>query len=411
MRWRRLLARADRIDRVIVQVATVAAGVYFTSIVGSLFLAGSWIGWQRAVAPLAVLAIGAVSLALDKPQPIAQLLVGMAGLVFTMLTQPVDVPGDPVLGLLSMAVVGSLLVKRHRMAYVVAAAALVGYAAFSWQAATTDEADRLIAGSSAAVTTLITAALIVWIRGQSERRGERLERLVKAKDEFVATVSHELRTPLATVLGLSLEVRERFDDFDREELLELLDLISRESEDLSHIVDDLLVVGRQRGAGSISVEPEPLDLAATIEPTMHRHPEVAMQLDTTGRCYVYADAGRLRQIVRNLIGNAVRYGGGTIRVLLRIEPEHAYLEIRDDGEPIPVAERALMFMPYHRVKSVNGAPGSVGLGLTVSRQLARLMDGDVDYYHDGQESVFSLRLPRYVPAMDALPTPADPVVA
>jgi signal transduction histidine kinase len=105
-----------------------------------------------------------------------------------------------------------------------------------------------------------------------------------------------------------------------------------------------------------------------------------------------ADPTRVRQIVRNLITNALRYGGSTITVTTGSRGETAYVQVRDDGPGIPEEKRDRIFEPYESAHEAVGMPGSVGLGLTISRKLARLLGGDLSYRSDGG-SLFELTLP------------------
>jgi signal transduction histidine kinase len=106
-----------------------------------------------------------------------------------------------------------------------------------------------------------------------------------------------------------------------------------------------------------------------------------------------ADPARVRQILRNLISNAIRYGGDNIEV--RIDADHSgtFVEVRDDGPGLPVEQWETIFEPYERGHSEVSQPGSVGLGLTVSRGLAVLMNGSLTYRYENDISVFTLRLP------------------
>ncbi|MEX1271202.1 MAG: ATP-binding protein, partial [Acidimicrobiia bacterium] len=105
----------------------------------------------------------------------------------------------------------------------------------------------------------------------------------------------------------------------------------------------------------------------------------------------WADPVRVRQIVKNLLTNAVRYGGPQRGVTVRTEGRAVVVEVTDDGPPLAADFVARMFEPYERVGG-NASPESVGLGLTVARTLARLMGGEVTYHHDGR-AVFRLTLP------------------
>ncbi len=107
---------------------------------------------------------------------------------------------------------------------------------------------------------------------------------------------------------------------------------------------------------------------------------------------VFADPIRLRQILRNLLTNGRRYGGPEMVVEARTFGERAVIQVRDNGDGIPVRDRAKIFDPYFRGKKIH-TTGSVGLGLTVSYQLARLMDGDLEYRYEDGWSTFELTLP------------------
>jgi signal transduction histidine kinase len=100
----------------------------------------------------------------------------------------------------------------------------------------------------------------------------------------------------------------------------------------------------------------------------------------------------VKQIVRNLVVNAERYGGPGRRMVVEGSGASAVLEVRDDGPPIPHEEHERIFEPYERGEDRPGVTAAVGLGLAVSRRLAILMEGDLSYGHDG-ESVFRLSLP------------------
>jgi signal transduction histidine kinase len=234
---------------------------------------------------------------------------------------------------------------------------------------------------------------IVDVSAMNDARRD-LERSLKSKDELIATVSHELRTPLTTVVGLSVELSDSFDSFDREETRELIKMIADQSIEVATIVEDLLVAARAE-SGSLQINVGPVDVHLETKTTL-RGLEIEQEVDchTVGVVApVYADSGRVRQILRNLLVNARRYGVPPIRVVVRNVGEFVQVEVRDCGEPIPLQERDAIFERYYRARQTPGVTASVGLGLTVSRELARIMGGNLSYEHDG-ESVFTLQLPR-----------------
>jgi len=106
------------------------------------------------------------------------------------------------------------------------------------------------------------------------------------------------------------------------------------------------------------------------------------------------DPGRVRQIVRNLITNAGRYGGDRIQIRLGTRDERVVLDVADNGPGVPSSEEERIFEPYYRAhQSAGTQPAALGIGLSVARHLARLMEGDLSYRREAGWSVFSLALP------------------
>jgi signal transduction histidine kinase len=223
------------------------------------------------------------------------------------------------------------------------------------------------------------------------RIGE-LEALDNEKRDFLASVSHELRTPLAAVLGFATELAESWDLFEPAEARGLVRLIASQSADISSIVDDLLTITRLE-AGTMNVYPTEIAITEHLADMVESAGRDASQeIGWEGDVVVWADPNRLRQIVRNLISNAIRYGGNQIRVVLTADGARGAIEVRDSGGPIPESRVATMFEPFEHEENGKHTPNSVGLGLAVARSLARVMGGDLTYLHDG-ESVFRLELP------------------
>ncbi len=235
----------------------------------------------------------------------------------------------------------------------------------------------------------VTVAMVDVTRQREAER--KLQDLVRSKDQFVATISHELRTPLTAVVGIAEELRDANGSIGDDERHELLGLVAEQGLEVSRIVDDLLIVARS-DAGNLIVASRPVDLGAeAMRAAQAIDPSVTVE--TTGSpVIVNADPQRVRQIARNLITNAQRYGGPTIRVVVGDQGRRGILEVRDNGEPLSPSSRSEIFEPYTRSQQRAGVTASVGLGLTVSRRLARHMGGDLVYDHDGDETVFSLTL-------------------
>jgi PAS domain S-box-containing protein len=213
----------------------------------------------------------------------------------------------------------------------------------------------------------------------------------RTKDEFIATVSHELRNPLAAMLGLGQELADNYDTFTDEERRDMAQMIARQADDASWLIEDLLVVYRDN-LSQVSVSLQEFDVTKEIERVLEvvDYPIDIKVLEGSSR--IQADPRRTRQILRNLITNAMRYGGEEIQVTIDKAADRIEVKVQDSGKPIPDADVERIFRAYERGKGPSHA-ASVGLGLNVSRRLARLMDGDLTYRHEGGWSEFVLSLP------------------
>ena len=137
----------------------------------------------------------------------------------------------------------------------------------------------------------------------------------KAKDEFIATVSHELRNPIAAMLGLGQELANNYDTFTDEDRREMAQMIARQADDASWLIEDLLVAYGDDLNG-VSIHPEVFDVVKEIERVLEveEHPIELQVFD--GSSQVNADPRRTRQILKNLVSNALRHGGETVSVAL-----------------------------------------------------------------------------------------------
>lgn len=230
---------------------------------------------------------------------------------------------------------------------------------------------------------------------------ERMEEVIRLKDEFLASVSHELRTPLSAVVASAALLEEDVDGSQSEESQELIGFIRSESQELAHIIEDLLV-GARADTGNLTVAAQLVDLSSEVEAVVIGADKALdgrnLDVDVDER-WVWADPVRLRQVLRNLLTNAGRYGGQHIEIRSSRTADEVSITVSDNGSGIPQEDWERVFEPYAAVGSTVGLTGSVGLGLTVSRQLARLMGGDLVYRYD-DASVFTLTLP---------PAPAEAV--
>lgn len=258
--------------------------------------------------------------------------------------------------------------------------------------------------SDEAVRMLEVAAPMLGTFWERESTRQRLEELVESKDRFLATVSHELRTPLAAVLGFAEELRIHAASFQPEELTEMLELIADQSQDMTDMVEDLLVAARA-DIGTVSIHPQDVYLRSQAEAVLAGIGSADLSsvrvVGSAGKAW--ADPTRTRQIIRNLITNAVRYGGSEVVVEATTEQERTVLAVRDNGPGLPQSDWERIFEPYERAHDRATQPASMGLGLTVSRQLARLMGGNLTYRADESGSVFELTLPSTPQANERAP--------
>lgn len=223
---------------------------------------------------------------------------------------------------------------------------------------------------------------------------KRLEDLVRAKDIFIASVSHELRTPLTAVLGFARELASASSRLTPEEVTSSARIIAEQATDLSGIIEDLLVAARTdiQGVAVLSEE------VALVE-ELHAVIRVMTPADQSrirpleGEILARADHLRVRQILRNLLNNAVRHGGPNIHIELGARDGFSTVTVLDDGPGIPPEFQAGMFEPYSHGVGDPGQPASIGLGLAVSRFLARLMEGEVDFVPQATGTGVRLSLP------------------
>jgi PAS domain S-box-containing protein len=225
-------------------------------------------------------------------------------------------------------------------------------------------------------------------------------RLERMRDEFVATVSHELRTPLASIYGAALTLRSRGegDDLQRQ----LVSIVAGESERLAHIVEEILLAS-QLTSGELALRLERVDAERlarrAVEAARPRLPEnVSLELEAPdGLPAVSADEQKARQVLTNLIDNAVKYSPAGGRIGLRLERENGYVTIAvtDEGLGIPASEQERIFQKFYRLDpDMARGVGGTGLGLYICRELAERMGGNVKVASEpGAGSTFFFELP------------------
>lgn len=245
------------------------------------------------------------------------------------------------------------------------------------------------------IQTLWRAAHMIGAYWRRLDDAEQLKASNESKDRLLASVSHEIRTPLTAIVGLSEEMVTSHDGLTPEDIQDLISIIARQSRELAELVEDLLVASRA-DFGNLSIRPEPVDLLGqarrVIEGVRESHPSAKAITVDGPDVRAWADPLRVRQIVRNLLSNAIKYGGERIAVVVERRTDSVAFMVADDGPGVAPRETDLIFERYYRATDSPTLPGSVGIGLAVSRQLAEMMGGSLEYVA-GSPGRFVLTLP------------------
>ena len=226
--------------------------------------------------------------------------------------------------------------------------------------------------------------------------------LERARSDFVATASHELRTPLAAVYGAARTLRRSDIEIPAEQREQFLEMIVNETDRLTAIVSQILLAG-QIEEGRVDVATTAVDLAALVESvlasTRLRAPdEIELRVEQNGGSVVaLADEDKLRQVIVNLLDNAIKYSpdGGDVTVELAGGGARARLTVRDGGLGIPPAEQERIFEKFYRLDpALTRGVGGSGLGLYISRELVSRMGGTLTVRSEpGEGAVFVVDLP------------------
>ncbi|HEX9977208.1 MAG TPA: HAMP domain-containing sensor histidine kinase [Acidimicrobiia bacterium] len=252
------------------------------------------------------------------------------------------------------------------------------------------------------VAFLVPTAAIVIYRELSRRqqrqrdlevRLETEKELNKARDEFVANASHELRTPLTSIFGLAHLLEEDPAVQGSETALEMAGMIISETNDLSRMVDDLLTTARL-DAGALHYQFENVnaldEVREVVDPMRKSGARISVGCDPA---LLRSDRLRLRQVVRNLISNATKYGGPNVRVVGHVTAGWYEIRVEDDGDGIPEELHDRLFQRFLHQGDLPLVLGSVGLGLSIVRALAEGMGGAVWYERHNGWTAFVVRIP------------------
>ena len=250
---------------------------------------------------------------------------------------------------------------------------------------------------------------------------EAAESANRSKAHFVATISHELRTPMNAILGYTALLEEQIDGLVNQQQRDHLGRVRVSGQHLLGLIEELLGYARIE-AGQTVVRPESVGLLEVVEQSLVLVVPLAekkgLRIRVNGPAEpipLYTDPRKLRQILVNLLANAVKFTDrGEVTLLLRVAGCHTevcvFVEVTDTGRGISSADMAHVFDPFWQGEtSATTSEGSGGLGLSVARQLARLLGGDVVVERSelGQGSTFVVSLPARYPGRPVPDSPSE----
>ena len=228
---------------------------------------------------------------------------------------------------------------------------------------------------------------------------DRLETLFEKQKRFTGDISHELRSPLTTILG-NLSLLRRASDLPAAERDDMLEEMHSEAERMHRLISDLLFLSQADSGRSINRAPVELDTLLLEAYRLARRRaggKLAIHLSHEDQAVVMGDADRLRQVLDNLINNAIRYtpAGGNIDLSLHCSGDEARLTIADTGQGIAAEDLPHIFDRFYRAdKARTRAAGGTGLGLSIVKWIIDVHNGHIEVKSTpGEGSVFSIYLP------------------
>jgi signal transduction histidine kinase len=247
----------------------------------------------------------------------------------------------------------------------------------------------------------LVATAVQNIRSYEAERStvEELRRLSALRADFVSLVSHELRSPMAAVIGAARTLQERWRSLSPDQREAFLALIGDETNRLAALIGDVLDTSRIE-AGTFNYRFSDIDLSALVADVVGTaavgQDEVHVRADVPEVLPpVRGDAERLRQVLTNLVDNAVKYSpaGDEVAVRARRENGRVLIEVIDHGPGIPYDQQRLIFEKFGRADVAGGSKPGTGLGLFIARSIAEAHGGTLDVRSGHTGSTFTLALP------------------
>jgi signal transduction histidine kinase len=236
---------------------------------------------------------------------------------------------------------------------------------------------------------------------ESERKTvDELRRLSALRADFVSLVSHELRTPMAAVIGAARTLQQRWRELTPEHRESFLELIAGETNRLAELIGDVLDTSRIE-AGTFSFRFRDVDLSQLVRDAVATaqlgQDEVQLKADVQSPLpEIRGDLDRLRQVLTNLIDNAIKYSpaGGEVEVRAYSDDGRLLVDIRDEGPGIAKADQKLIFEKFGRVTGTGATRPGTGLGLFIARSIAEAHGGALEVESTPEQgATFTLELP------------------
>ena len=209
---------------------------------------------------------------------------------------------------------------------------------------------------------------------------ERLQKINRMKNDFVASISHELKTPLSAILAYSETILDSIEDLDVDTLRQFIGTIKNEGEHLQSIVSDMLEFSKLE-SDSFPMNFERVDLLKILKESYEGSMAKALEgnikfelsiPDDLEEAYITADSKRIREAIDNLVVNAFKYNDNPspeVKITLYDEKDNYVVEVYDNGSPIPDEEKNHIFQKFYRIETMKAKASGTGLGLALVKEI------------------------------------------